>query len=191
MRGKSCKAAASLKDSRILQWRFILRCKWHESSWSYFQETMCFSRDEERDKFEVQDEWKRRCFICINVWVNVVRKEGLATGWEQKYQATTVALWQRPTNVPRISPQPIRRVVQSGSTDAKVPGIVRYQKYIKCCRRIFGSSDVWRNKPYNAEHHTSRLQFQYAKLSGSGYLIHNNYHEIVDKVTTRNLLLIE
>jgi hypothetical protein len=53
---------------------------------------MPFSRDEERDKFEVKDEWKRRCFIRINVWVNVVRKGGLATGWEQKYQATTVAL---------------------------------------------------------------------------------------------------
>jgi hypothetical protein len=53
---------------------------------------MLFNGDEERDSFEVQDEWKRRCFICINAWVGVARKEGLATGWEQKYQATTIAL---------------------------------------------------------------------------------------------------
>jgi hypothetical protein len=53
---------------------------------------MSFSRDEERYEFEIQDEWKGRCFIFFNDWADVVRSEGLATGWEQKYQATTVAL---------------------------------------------------------------------------------------------------
>jgi hypothetical protein len=53
---------------------------------------MSFNQDKARDKFAVQDEWKGGCFICINAWVDVARKEGLATGCEQKYQATTIAL---------------------------------------------------------------------------------------------------
>jgi hypothetical protein len=50
---------------------------------------------------------------------------------------------------------------------------------------LFGGTKV-----HNAEHHTSRLQFQYAKLLGFVHVIHNNYYETVDKVITRSLLLV-